>query len=165
MAGKVCKNEIHEEMKKKILAIASNGGHLVELQRMLCAFDGYPLIVVIARYSNAKTPDFPSHKKYVINDASSWNKLALLGLMIQVISILLKERPNVIISTGAAPGCFALMLGKILLRAQTIWVDSVANVETLSLSGQKVARYADLWLTQWQHLARPNGPRYEGTIL
>ena len=70
----------------------------------------------------------------------------------------------VVISTGAAPGFFGLAFGK-LLGARTIWIDSMANVEELSLSGRQVRRFADLWLTQWPHLARPDGPRYEGGVV
>jgi Oligosaccharide biosynthesis protein Alg14 like len=78
--------------------------------------------------------------------------------------ILLKERPDVLISTGAAPGYVALRIAH-TLRAQTIWLDSIANVAELSLSGAKVGRYADLWLTQWPHLAGPQGPHYTGSVL
>ena len=37
--------------------------------------------------------------------------------------------------------------------ARTIWVDSIANSDVLSLSGQLVKTVADLRLTQWPHLA------------
>lgn len=69
-----------------------------------------------------------------------------------------------IISTGAAPGYFALRMGK-WFRARTVWVDSIANVEELSLSGARAGRHADLWLTQWEHLAQPGGPEYRGSVL
>jgi hypothetical protein len=69
----------------------------------------------------------------------------------------------VVVSTGAAPGYIAIRLGK-LLGARTVWIDSVANVEELSLSGRMVSGRADLCLTQWPHLA--SGPvAYMGTVL
>ena len=68
------------------------------------------------------------------------------------------------ISTGAAPGYFALRMGR-WFRARTVWVDSIANVEELSLSGAKVRPYADLYLTQWEHLAVEGGPTYAGSVL
>ena len=73
-------------------------------------------------------------------------------------------RPDVVISTGAAPGYFALRLGK-LFGARTIWVDSIANAEEMSLSGRLAQRYADLWLTQWPEVAKRDGARYEGRLL
>lgn len=57
--------------------------------------------------------------------------------------IVLLHRPDIVISTGAAPGFFALLFGK-LLGARTIWIDSIANAEQLSVSGQKVKLFADL---------------------
>ena len=69
-----------------------------------------------------------------------------------------------IITTGAAPGYFALRFGK-LFGTRTIWIDSMANAEELSKSGQEVGKHADLWLTQWEHLARPGGPHYMGAVL
>jgi hypothetical protein len=79
--------------------------------------------------------------------------------------IILRERPDVIISTGAAPGYFALWIGRRLLGARTIWIDSIANVDRLSLAGAKAGRVADLWLTQWPHLAKPGGPAFAGAVL
>jgi hypothetical protein len=77
---------------------------------------------------------------------------------------LLKVRPDVIITTGASVGLFALFLGG-KLGAKTIWVDSIANCDTLSLSGIKAKKYADLYLTQWEHLADDDGPSFAGSVI
>jgi UDP-N-acetylglucosamine:LPS N-acetylglucosamine transferase len=78
--------------------------------------------------------------------------------------LILKVQPDVVVSTGAAPGYFALRFGK-LFGARTIWLDSIANVSDLSLSGKMVKPYADLWLTQWPHLSTEQGPFYRGDVL
>lgn len=78
--------------------------------------------------------------------------------------ILLRLRPRVIISTGAAPGYFALRFGK-LFGGRTIWVDSMAAEESFSLSGSLAKEYTDLHLTPWSDLATASGPRYEGSVL
>ena len=78
--------------------------------------------------------------------------------------IMLRERPDVIISTGAAPGLLAVVLGK-LMGARTLWLDSIANADRLSLSGKLAGRYANLWLTQWPHLAGVDGPSFRGAVL
>ena len=64
----------------------------------------------------------------------------------------------------AAPGYFAIRFGK-WLGCRTIWIDSIANVEQLSMAGQLVKPYADLWLTQWSHLAGAEGPHFMGAVL
>jgi hypothetical protein len=73
-------------------------------------------------------------------------------------------RPKLIVSTGAAPGFFALMFGK-LTNSKTVWIDSIANAEQLSLSGKKVRKYADVWLTQWPNVQEPDGPTYVGSVI
>jgi hypothetical protein len=147
---------------KRILAVASGGGHWVQLLRMLPAFEGCDVAFVTT---------IPSYRAqvqhsrfYVIRDANRWNKLGLLWMALVLLWIVLRERPYCVISTGAAPGYFALRFGK-WLGARTIWVDSIANVEELSMSGRKIGKHADLWLTQWPHLASPGGPHYEGAVL
>jgi hypothetical protein len=51
------------------------------------------------------------------------------------------------------------------LGARVVWVDSIANVEELSMSGAKAGSFVDLWLTQWPHLARESGPHCFGNVL
>ena len=147
---------------KKILAVASGGGHWVQLLRLLPAFDGCD--IAFATVNCAYRPDVAQHRFYVVNDATRWNKFALLMMAIRLMWIVVREQPDVIVSTGAAPGYFALRLGR-LAGIKTIWLDSIANVEHLSLSGQKIGRYADLWLTQWPDLASEEGPYFEGAVL
>ena len=78
--------------------------------------------------------------------------------------ILLRTRPHVVVTTGASSGFFAMFFGYFLTK-KTIWIDSIANVDEMSLSGQQSRRFARLWITQWPHLARPEGPRYFGSLV
>lgn len=151
-----------ERVPTRILAVASGGGHWAELMRIVHAFEGQDVafVTVHATYRD----DVPDARFYVVRDATRWNKLTLIFLVTQLVRITLRERPNIIISTGAAPGFFAILLGR-LLRARTLWLDSIANVEELSMAGRLAGRYADLWLTQWEHLARPGGPYFRGSVM
>ena len=134
----------------------------MQMLRIVPAFAEADLAVATVHPESAD--QVPAARFYAIPDATRWNKLGLVRLAFRVLRILLAERPSVVVSTGAAPGYLALRLGK-LLGARTIWIDSIANVERLSLSGEKAGRCADLWLTQWEHLARPGGPTYAGSVL
>ena len=148
--------------KKKILAVSSGGGHWVELIRLSSAFEGH--VVVFATVDKAYRSETGSARFYTIRDVTRWNKLRWVQTFMKLAYILLRERPNVVISTGALPGYFSLRLAK-WFRIKTIWIDSIANVEELSLSGQMIGKHADLWLTQWPQLAKPGGPLYKGTVL
>lgn len=147
----------------KVLAIASWGGHWVQLKRLLPALDGHD--VVFACSGPVAAEDVGDRRFYEVSDASRWSKLGLARVTVQLVGILWRERPRCIITTGAAPGLIALALGRRLFGARTIWVDSVANVAEVSLSGRLAGRFSDLWLTQWPHLAKGEGPRFAGSVL
>ncbi|HRD87466.1 MAG TPA: UDP-N-acetylglucosamine--LPS N-acetylglucosamine transferase [Accumulibacter sp.] len=149
--------------RRRILAVASGGGHWVQLRCLMPAFAGEHL--ALATVHADYVCDTPAGTRfYTIRDATRWDKFGLLVLALQLVWVLLKERPDIVLSTGAAPGFLALRLGR-LFGAKTIWIDSIANVESLSLSGQRIGKHADVWLTQWEHLAKPEGPIYIGAVL
>lgn len=142
--------------------VSSHGGHWVQMRRLAPAFEGMTIhyVTTAAGVAEEVAPAGLS----VVPDANLDDKLALLRLAASMFFVVLWHRPDVILSTGAAPGFFALMFGK-LLKAKTIWVDSLANADRVSVSGVKVRRFADLWLTQWPQLATPSGPYYRGAVV
>ena len=148
--------------KVRILAISSGGGHWVQLLRLRPAFEGCDVAFVTVH--RAYRNEVPNARFYRINDATRWNKWGLIKMAVRILLVMLRERPDVIVSTGAAPGYFALRCGK-FIRARTVWLDSIANVDSLSMAGERAGRFADLWLTQWQHLERPLGPWFVGAML
>lgn len=151
-----------EVRRKKILAISSGGGHWVQLLRMRPAFEGAEVVYATVREGYRKDVGIAGFR--LIADGNRWNKVKLAHSAISVFLLVLRERPDVVISTGAAPGYFGVRFGK-WLGARVIWVDSVANAEQLSMSGQKAGRFVDLWLTQWPHLAGKEGPQWMGNVL
>jgi UDP-N-acetylglucosamine:LPS N-acetylglucosamine transferase len=150
-----------------VMAISSSGGHWVQLRRMRDAWTGCNVIYVSTLDGYAVEVSNDSEQTasyYSITDANRWSRIRLMKQFADVIFVLLRHRPDVIITTGASPGYFALRIGK-LLGARTIWVDSIANAEKLSLSGKWAGNCADLWLTQWKHLESSEGPRYAGSVI
>jgi len=147
---------------KVIMLVASAGGHWVQLKRLLTACEGHRLIFVTTNPNYAE--EVAPNPLLTVPDASRWNKIKVLWLALLIFKHIYTVKPDLVISTGAAPGFFALYFGK-KLKARTIWLDSIANSEQLSMSGRMAGRYADLWLTQWEHLASPDGPQYAGAVL
>jgi UDP-N-acetylglucosamine:LPS N-acetylglucosamine transferase len=155
----------------RIVAIASAGGHWVQLMRLRAAWAGCdityvttdPGLVEVMRQASAERGE-PEPRLRIITNGNRWQRRRLALQLMQILVLMLRTRPDAVISTGAAPGYFALRIGK-LLGARTVWIDSIANAEELSLSGNKIRKYADLWLTQWPHLAGPDGPEFLGAVL
>ncbi len=149
--------------KQKILAIASPGGHWIQLNKICNPLEEHFDVVYVtpgAQYSSAKS----SRTIINITDASADSKLKLIPLAFQLLAIFARHRPKAIISTGAAPGAIAFLLAK-LLPIKTIWVDSIANVSQLSRSGRMVKNHADLVITQWEPLSDGKKIIYKGSIL
>lgn len=144
-----------------VLAIASGGGHWIQLLRLQPAFDGCHVVFASTRPSdrdNVADSDFT-----VVPNANRHTKVAAVWSALHVTLLVIRKRPDVVVTTGALPGYFAVRAAR-LVRARTIWVDSVANAEILSLSGRHAGPHVDLWVTQWEHLATPEGPLCFGTV-
>jgi UDP-N-acetylglucosamine:LPS N-acetylglucosamine transferase len=154
---------IQEEAKNnKVLFISSCGGHWKQMRRLEPAFEGF------VRYYAATDASYsqfvPNEIFYSLPDASLWNKFRLIWQALNVFLLLIRIRPDVVITTGASVGFFAVFFAK-KMGIKTIWMDSLANADKMSLSGSKAQPYADLWLTQWKHLAKPEGPYFFGAVL
>lgn len=147
--------------RKKVLAVASGGGHWVQLRRVVPALEAHEVVYVTINPTYCS--DVPEARVHIVNDATQWDRLGLIQLAFRILWILLRERPQVVLSTGAAPGCLAIVLGR-LMGCRTIWLDSIANVENMSMSGRLVRRFSQLWLTQWPHLAKADGPECAGRV-
>jgi Oligosaccharide biosynthesis protein Alg14 like len=151
-----------KKTRPKLMAVSSGGGHWVQLRRLAPVFDDFEVVyVTVVDSYRSQVPESRFHR---VPDATRWNKFGLVLLALRTAWVIAVERPAVVLSTGAAPGYFAILFGR-FFGARTIWIDSMANVENLSMSGAKAGRYADLWLTQWPHLARPFGPHFVGSVL
>jgi UDP-N-acetylglucosamine:LPS N-acetylglucosamine transferase len=151
------------KVSKRILAIASGGGHWVELQRLKPAFED--LDVIYASVYPEYAEDVPGRRYYSFRDVSRWDRTGFVVLTVQLLRLLFTERPKIVITTGSLPCCIALILAKYLLGAKTMWIDSIANVEQLSSSGKLAGKFADVWLTQWPEVARDGGPHHWGAVL
>jgi UDP-N-acetylglucosamine:LPS N-acetylglucosamine transferase len=146
----------------RVLAVASGGGHWVQLMRLRPAFEG--LDVTFVSVNGFRRDEVQRHRFFTIPDASRLNKHMFVPMAFKILWILLLTRPHVVVTTGSAPGYATLRLAK-LLGSRTVWIDSISQIEALSMSGQLAGRVADLWLTQWPHLAKPGGPEYSRSVL
>ncbi len=138
----------------RILLVASAGGHWIELCRLRPAFAGHDCQYV-STSEGLKSPD-GLHDVAVIADSSRDTVFESLRTMLGIWRIVRRFRPDLVVSTGAAPGAAALFVAK-LFGARTIWIDSIANGDELSLSGKLVRPVADLRLTQNEALATRSG--------
>ena len=99
-----------------------------------------------------------------VNDSSKDSYLKLALTSVRLLYIILKLRPDIIVSTGAAPGCLAILIGR-FFSIKTVWIDSIANHDELSYSGKILKGKADIFLTQWPHLADGEKVLFKGRLI
>ena len=147
--------------KQRIVAIASGGGHWIELVRLRPLLERHEVVYCSTNQGFADT--VKGYPFQLVPEVSRWNKWKLLPVFLRIARVLRRSRPQVVISTGAAPGVLGLLAGK-LLGARTIWIESICHAEKLSLSGRIALKFCDRVYTQWPHLA---GGRviYQGSVL
>lgn len=74
-----------------------------------------------------------------------------LKLLISAGKIILREKPDVVVTTGALVSFPFCVLGKVL-GAKVIYLETFARVNDRSLTGRLVYPIADLFLVQWESL-------------
>ena len=118
--------------KKKIFAIASIGGHWVQLLRITRQMENDYEVIYLCTHPKCATM-VEGQKFYLTEDYSRWDAWKMVPSFFSLLNVVHKEKPDAIITTGAAPGLMCLLAGKVLGK-KTIWIDSIANVQHLSAS-------------------------------
>jgi UDP-N-acetylglucosamine:LPS N-acetylglucosamine transferase len=152
------------DTSRRILAIASEGGHWQQLMQIKPAFEGHRAHYLTTLPGLAAQSGLEAHETGLVPDCNRDARLKILLCAAKLAVAIIRHRPHVVISTGALPGVIALGLGR-LIGARTIWLDSIANGEEMSMSGRHARRVAHLWLSQWPHVAEAEGATYAGAIL
>jgi len=150
--------------KHKICLVASAGGHLTQLLKLSdCWKDREVFSVSTLDSAVQKIQEFG--RFYIIGECNREHPWQSLRVLKNCIRVIIKERPDVIVSTGAGPACLLCIVGK-LLGAKIVWIDSIANVERLSMSGRIIRPLANLILSQWPEVAKKyKSVYYAGNLL
>jgi UDP-N-acetylglucosamine:LPS N-acetylglucosamine transferase len=145
-----------------VLAIASGGGHwkqLLEISSGVTEFDWVYITTDIGFEPDVSI----AHES--VTDANLKTPLKIARLLLQTYTCIRKHEPAYILSTGALPGLAFVVVGR-LLGIKTMWIDSIANADKLSLCGVIALRVASVTATQWEHIAGEHkGLKYAGSVL
>ena len=133
----------------------SHGGHLTVMLALAGAFENHDVFLVTNR-SSRKPRAFK--RAYYIHEIGT-NLIALATSGIWILSILVRERPSLAISTGAEIAIPFLILSR-LLGAKTIYIESISRSRNLSGTGKLLLGKVSHFVVQSSDLCRT----YEGKI-
>lgn len=133
----------------KILLVSSAGGHFNELMlvRKLINPDYQQVVVTekIKQTANNKHVDY--YLKYGTRAHLIKYILVLVFNCFKAFNILWKERPNVIVTTGAH-SCVPFLLLSRIFKIKTIYIESFAKTNSTSLTYRLCKKQMDIVLVQ-----------------
>jgi len=138
---------------KKICFISSCGGHFKELQQLFPVAEGHHYYIVTEK-NITTTEETKQHKCYFLLQQERYNIAFFFPFFFNLFKslwLVLKERPMVVVSTGAGavlPTCvFAKIFG-----AKVIYVETIAKISSTSVTGRLIYKFADRFYVQWQEM-------------
>ena len=146
----------------KICIVSSAGGHLDEVRALRAAYGQFEHFYVINQPTEP-TSDMRGRTYFI---SHSERDLLFFKNLYEAWTILRRERPDVLISTGAGAIVPFSLIGKLFHNAEIIFVESLARVHKPSLSGRIMHRLATYFYYQSRTL-KPFFPRgeYRGALL
>lgn len=153
---------------KKICFASSSGGHFNQLNILIKNYNEYEHFIITEKTTFSEN-ELKNKNKYLFNTINRSENLFFVKFImysIKLLCILIKERPDVVISTGAlltVPVCYICKF----LGAKIIFIESFAKVKTPTFSGQLVYKIADKFIVQWDDMLEfyNNGKaEYGGTV-
>ena len=136
----------------KACFIASSGGHWEELMSIKAIADEHDTVYITEDGGQARDSALTNmYRLPQINRRQKDFLWRFLKLMLAAGKIMLREKPDVIITTGALI-VFPFCLYAKLMGTKVIYIETFARVNDRSLTGRLVYPLADLFLVQWESL-------------
>jgi beta-1,4-N-acetylglucosaminyltransferase len=130
----------------KICLACSHGGHLTEMRHLEPAFVGHEVFYFC--YDAATTREL--ERAYRVPNMAR-NPIELIKNLFRVTRIFWKERPDLIVSTGAEIAIPVVLVGK-LFRVPSVYIECGAQVTQPSFTGRIMSRLASAFYVQWPEL-------------
>ena len=145
-------------MKKKVLFIASTGGHLNELMQLSLLFEKYDYHIITEKDKvneklKEKYGERLSFLPYGTRSKIITYFFKYFYLCLKTIYLYFKIHPKVIVTTGthtAGPMC---IIGK-LFRSKIIYIETFANTNKKTATGKLIYPIADLFIVQWEEMLK-----------
>lgn len=138
----------------KICFAASSGGHLEQIMMifpMMNKFSGFILTEKTLYKFNPR--DIKSYNVTQINRREILFIFKMFLVFFQTLIIFFKEKPDVVISTGALATVPICLLAK-LFRKKLVFIESFSKISSPTITGKLMYKIADLFIIQWEELKK-----------
>lgn len=150
---------------KKLCFASSTGGHFEQLMMLKSLMQKYESIIITekSQYS-VENKEIKTYYLHQVNRKEKTLALKLISNSFKVLKIFIKENPDVVISTGALATIPVCVIAK-LFRKKVIFIESFAKINSPTLTGKLVYKFADQFYVQWEEMKKiyPNAI-YKGGI-
>jgi UDP-N-acetylglucosamine:LPS N-acetylglucosamine transferase len=147
-----------------LLLVCSSGGHLHQLVALRPAWDGFSRMWVTFDRSDARSL-LRDERVIHAHGPTNRNIPNLLRNLVLAARVLRRERPRVVLTTGAGVAVPFAWVGR-LFGADVVYVESATRIESPSLTLRLVRPVATHVYVQWPELLQllPSA-RYRGSVL
>ncbi len=147
-----------------VCLVCSAGGHFYELYCLREAWKAHDCFWVTFASLDTEYV-LRNERTYAAHSPTNRSLKNLFRNLILAWKILLREKPQVIVSTGAGV-CVPFFLISRLRGIKTVYIESLARIHKLSLTGRMVYPLADEFIVQWPELAERLGKaKFRGQLL
>jgi UDP-N-acetylglucosamine:LPS N-acetylglucosamine transferase len=132
----------------KLGMVCSSGGHLLLLHLLKDFWERYDRFWVTFKKEDAVSL-LENERVYWAFFPTNRNIFNLVRNFFVALKVFFKEKPDVIVSTGAGVAIPFFFLGK-LLRKKLVFIEAYERIETPSLTGRIVYPITDVFILQWE---------------
>ena len=139
-------------MGKKICFAASSGGHYEQILMLRPLMEKYDSFIITEK--TLYKVKSKGEKMYYLLQVNRKEKTFIPRMIINIlrsVSIFIKERPDVVICTGALATIPICLISK-LMGKKLIYIESFAKVTTATQTGKLMYRFADRFYVQWPQM-------------
>ncbi|NFS12416.1 polysaccharide biosynthesis protein [Clostridium botulinum] len=139
---------------KKVCFIASTGGHFEQLMMLKPLMNKYESFIITEKTNYSVVKD--KRKVYYLKQVNRNEKSfipKMISNSIKTLNIFLKEKPDLIISTGALATIPMCITAK-LFRKKLIFIESFSKVNSPTLTGKLLYKFADEFYVQWEEMLK-----------
>lgn len=141
-----------ENKKLKVCLVGSSGGHLTHLYMIKDFWKDTNRFWVTFDKKDSRSL-LKKEKKYFCHYPTNKNIKNLIKNTILAIKIIKKERPDLIISSGAAVAVPFFYIGK-LFKSKTIYIEVYDRIDKSTLTGKLVYPITDKFIVQWEEMKK-----------